>query len=134
VLGSAAADAEVFASGSVSSFAHTNFGDALRWTDGNNWYKAYVDGGNLIIQKKVSGITTILASKPFAATARTSYTIHFRAVGSTLTANVWPTSGAEPGSWMLTATDATFAAGHAGMQFLTQKSTVTVTSFRAGSL
>jgi len=55
-------------------------------------------------------------------------------VGSTLTANVWTTSGAEPGSWMLTATDGSFASGRAGMQFLTQKSTVTVTSFRAGSL
>jgi streptogramin lyase len=134
VLGPAAADAEVFASGSVSSFAHSNFGDALRWTDANNWYKAYVDGGNLVIQKRVSGTTTILASKPFVATARTSYTIHFRAVGSTLTANVWPTSGAEPGSWMLTATDGAFASGPAGMQFVIQKSTVTATSFRAGSL
>jgi hypothetical protein len=134
VLGPVAADAEVFATSSASSFAHSNVGDALRWADGNNWYKAYVDGGNLVIQKKVSGITTILASKPFGATARTSYTIHFRVVGSTLTANVWPTSGAEPGSWMLTATDGTFASGQAGMHFLTQKSRVTVTSFRAGSL
>src|SRR5439155_19563160 len=68
VLGPAAADAEVLATSSISSFSNSNCGDTLRWTDGNNWYKAYIDGGSLIIQKKVSGTTTLLASKPFVAT------------------------------------------------------------------
>ena len=134
VLGPAAADAEVFATGSISSFSNSNFGDVLRWTDGNNWYKAYIDGGSLIIQKKVSGTTTLLASKPFVATAGTSYSIHFRAVGTTLTANAWPSSSAEPSGWMVTATDGTFASGRVGMRVLTQTGTATVTSFRAGSL
>lgn len=134
VLGPAAADAEVFATGSLISFTNSNLGDVLRWTDGNNWYKAYIDGGNLIIQKKVTGTTTILASKPFVAAAGTPYTIHFRAVGATLTVNAWTASGAEPSGWMLTATDGTFASGRAGMRLLTQTGTATVTSFRAGSL
>jgi streptogramin lyase len=134
VLGPTAANAEAFATGSLSSFTNSNFGDVLRWTDGNNWYKAYIDGGNLIIQKKVSGTATILASKPFAATAGTSYTVHFRAVGTTLAVNAWATSGTEPSSWMLTATDATLASGRAGLRFLTQTGTATMTSFRAGSL
>jgi hypothetical protein len=134
VLGPPAANAEVFAASSASAFGHGTFGDALRWTDASNGYKAYVDGSKLIIQKTVGGIATTLASRSFAAAARTSYTIHFRAVGTTLTANVWPTSGAEPSGWMLTATDGTLAWGRTGMQIVTQKSSVTVTSFRAVAL
>ncbi len=111
-----------------------NFGDVLRWTDGNNWYKGYIDGSNLIIQKKVSGTSTTLISMPFSATARTSYTIHFRVVGSTLTANAWASSGSEPAGWMATASDSTFTSGFSGMRFLTQAGTATVTSFLAKSL
>ena len=79
--------------GSLSSFSNSNFGAVLRWTGTHNWYKAYIDGTNLIIQKKVAGANTTLATKPFAASAGTSYTIHFRVVGSTLSANVWAASG-----------------------------------------
>ena len=134
VLGPTASNAEVDATGSLSSFSNSNFGDVLRWTDGNNWYKAYIDGASLIIQKKVAGTTTILASVPFTAAAGTAYTIHFRAVGSTLTANVWAASGAEPSGWMVTASDSTFTSGYCGMRFLTQNGTATVTSFLAKSL
>ena len=49
-----------------------NFGDVLRWTDNNDWYKAYIDGQNLVIQKKVAGTASILATLPFAAVAGTS--------------------------------------------------------------
>jgi hypothetical protein len=90
----------VYATGSLSSFSNSNFGAVLCWTDGNNWYKAFIDGASLFIQKKVAGTATILASVPFTATAGTSYTIHFRAVGATLTANVWAASGSEPSGWM----------------------------------
>ncbi len=134
VLGPTAINAEVFATGSLSSFSNSNFGDVLRWTDGNNWYKAFIDGAHLIIQKKVTGTTTILASVPFAATAGSSYTIHFRVVGSTLTANVWAASGSEPSGWMATASDSALASGFCGMRFLTQSGTATVTSFLANSL
>src|SRR5436309_1636866 len=85
VLGPTASNAEVYVTGSLSSFSNSNFGDVLRWTDGNNWYKAFVDGFSLIIQKKVAGTTTILGSVPFTATGGTSYALHFRVVGSTLT-------------------------------------------------
>jgi hypothetical protein len=106
----------------------------LRWTNGNNWYKAYIDGANSIIQKEVNGLTTIVASVPFKATAGTSYTIHFRVVGSTLTANVWASSGTEPPGWMVTTSDSSLTAGFCGMRFLTQGGTATVTSFQALSL
>ena len=134
VLGPTASDAEVYATGSISSFTNSNFGDVLRWTNGNNWYKAFIDGASLIIQKKVNGVTSILASVPFKATAGTSYTIHFRVVGSTLTANVWASSGSEPGGWMVTASDSSLTSGFCGMRFLTQSGTATVTSFLAKSL
>ena len=134
VLGPSATNAEVYASGSLSAFINSNFGDVLRWTNGNNWYKAFIDGTSLIIQKKVNGVTTILASVAFKATAGTSYTIHFRVVGSTLTANVWATSGSEPSGWMVTATDGSLTSGFCGMRFLTQGGSATVTSFQAFSL
>jgi len=133
-LGPQATDAEVYATASISSFVSTNFGNTLRWTNGNNWYKASIDGSSLFIQKKVGGVSTILASVPFAATAGTSYTLHFRAVGSTLTANVWASSESEPSVWMVTASDSTLTAGYCGMRFLTQNGTATVTSFQAKSL
>ena len=61
-------------------------------------------------------------------------TIHFRAVGSTLTANIWPSSGTEPGTWMLTATDAGLTSGRAGLRLLTNTGTATITSFQANAL
>ncbi len=134
VLGSAAANAEVYATGSLSSFTNSNFGEVLRWTDGNNWYKAFIDGSSLIIQRKVNGVTSILASVPFAASAGISYSLHFRVVGSTLTANVWASSASEPGGWMVTASDSSLTSGYCGMRFLTQSGTATVTSFQAKSL
>jgi streptogramin lyase len=134
VLGPAAANAEVYATGSMSSYANSNFGSVLRWTDGNNWYKAYIDGQNLVLQKKVAGSATILATVPFAATAGTSYTIHFRVVGSTLTANVWAASGSEPTGWMITASDSTLTTGYCGLRILTQSGTAKITAFQADTV
>ena len=118
----------------MSAFSNSNFGDVLRWTDGNNWYKAFIDGTSLIIQKKVSGATTILASVPFAASAGTSYSIHFRVVGTALTANVWASSGSEPGGWMAAVSDSSLSSGQCGLRILTQTNTATITAFQANAL
>jgi streptogramin lyase len=134
VLGPAAADAEVYATGSLSSFTNSNFGDVLRWTDGNDWYKAYLDGQSLVVQKKVAGVTTILAHVPFAATAGVRYVIHFRVLGSTLTANAWAATGSEPAGWMVTAIDTSLTSGQAGLRFLTQTGTATITAFQADAV
>jgi streptogramin lyase len=131
VLGPTATDAQVYATGSMSSYASSNFGSVLRWTDGNNWYKAYIDGQHLVLQKKVAGTATNLATVPFAAAAGTSYTIHFRAVGSTLTANVWASSGTEPSGWMITATDSSLTSGYCGLRILVNSGAATFTNFRA---
>ena len=131
VLGASATNAEVIVTGSISNYTNNNFGGVLRWTDGNNWYKAYIDGTHLVIQKKVSGTTTILSSVAFTASAGTSYTIDFKVVGSTLSANVWASSGTEPSGWMATATDTTFTSGQCGLRILSQSATTTITSFVA---
>jgi hypothetical protein len=132
VLGPVATDAEVLFSGAMSSYSNTNLGAVLRWTDSNNWYKAYIDGTTLVVQKKVSGATTTIGSVPFAATAGTSYTLRFRVVGSTLYAKVWPTGTTEPSSWQITVADTSFASGYCGLRMLAQNGAVaTYTSFLA---
>ena len=132
VLGPVATDAEVVLSGSISIFNYTNFGAVLRWTDTNNWYRAYISGSYLLIQKKVNGTVTTLGTAPFAATAGTSYTLRFSVVGSTLSAKVWQTGSTEPANWMVTATDSTFQSGYCGLRMLVQNgATLTITSFEA---
>jgi streptogramin lyase len=135
VLGATAANSEVVFTGSINSFSNNNFGAVLRWTDGNNWYKAYVDGSSLILQKKVNGATTVLSSVAFAATSGTAYSIHFRIVGTTLTVNVWKAGTTEPSGWMVTATDSSFISGYAGIRAqVLSASTLSITSFKATAL
>ena len=132
VLGPVATNAGVLFSGSMSKFNNTNIGAVLRWTDGNNWYKAYIDGSNLVVQKKVNGSATILGTAPFTATAGTSYTLRFSVSGSTLSAKVWQTGSPEPASWMVTVTDSALQSGYCGLRMLVQNSAVaTYTSFIA---
>jgi hypothetical protein len=118
----------------LSSFTNSNFGDVLRWTDGNDWYKAYIDGQSLVVQKKVAGNTTTLVHVPFAATAGVAYTIHFRVVGSTLMANVWPATASEPSGWMITVSDSSLTSGRAGLRILAQGGTATITAFQADAV
>lgn len=135
VIGTAVANAQIVFSGSMSSFANTNLGGVLRWTDTNNWYKAYIDGGNFFIQKKVAGTSTLLKSKPFPATINTNYTIRFQVVGSALMAKVWKTGQSEPVTWTLTATDNSLSSGYCGLRALIQTGkTAYYSSFAATSL
>ena len=132
VLGPSVSNAQVLFSGSMSSFNNTNMGAVLRWTDGNNWYKAYIDGTSLVLQKKVNGSTSTLKTVPFAASAGTSYSLRFSVSGSMLSARVWKTGTTEPSSWMITVTDSTFSSGFCGLRILDQSgTTATITSFQA---
>lgn len=132
VLGPSATNAEVIFSGSMSSFNNTNLGAVLRWTDTNDWYKAYISGTSLVLQKKVNGTTTMLKTAPFAATAGTSYTIDFSIVGTTLSANVWQTGTSEPYGWMVSVTDSSISSGFCGLRIQLQSgATATITSFQA---
>ena len=134
VLGPTATNAEVLFTGSLSTYNGSNIGAVLRWTDGNNWYKAYIDGTNLVVQKKVSGSTTILGTASFPATGGTSYSLRFRVVGTNLFAKAWQTGNTEPANWMVTATDSTFSSGNCGLRMLDQNGAiVNYTSFLATS-
>jgi hypothetical protein len=132
VLGPTATNAEVLFAGSVNTFSGANIGAVLRFTDTNNWYKAYIEGSNLVVQKKVGGTTTTIATTPFAATAGTSYSLRFRVVGTTITAKVWATSSAESANWTITSSDSSLARGNTGLRMqLGTGVTVTYTSFFA---
>jgi hypothetical protein len=134
VLGPSATDAQILFSGSLSSYSNANLGAVLRWIDGNNWYKAYLTGNSLVLQKRVAGKYTTLATTPFTATAGTSYSVRFQVIGSTLSARVWATGGTEPSTWMATAADSSLSSGFCGVRMLPEGGTATFTSFVAYSL
>ncbi len=134
VLGQVATDSEVIFSGSLNSFQFANLGAVLHWKDTNDWYKAYIDGANLVLQKKVNGSATTLKTIPFAATAGTSYTMDFKSVGTTLSVKVWKTGTTRPSGWMVTASDSSLSSGHCGLRIQLQSGTIaTITSFLAQS-
>jgi hypothetical protein len=133
ILGPANTNVEVVCSGVVNQFAQgkVNMGAVLRWTDGNNWYKALIDGTKLQLFKRVNGKITLLGSAPFSAQGGTSYTLRFRAVGASLFAKAWQSNQPEPGGWTLTAMDGALSTGSGGLRFLMQSGAVIkVTSFR----
>ncbi|HZU66151.1 MAG TPA: hypothetical protein VFA09_02635 [Ktedonobacteraceae bacterium] len=134
ILGPASTNAEVLFTASVNHFnpATVNIGAVLRWKDGNNWYKAFINGTELVILKRIAGTTTRLGSVPFSAVDALSYTLRFRAIGATLFAKAWPANTPEPASWMLTVTDTNrlLLSGSAGLRAAVEAGTVVkVTSF-----
>jgi hypothetical protein len=131
-LGSTASNEQVIFTGKMSGFSDTNIGAIVRQSNVNNWYKGYIDGDDLVIQKRVNGTNTILAEIPFTAYANTLYTVKFKASGNTLSIKAWNASSTEPSNWMSTATDNTFSTGYVGIRSLVQNSvTATYTSFIA---
>ena len=123
ILGPVATNAEVMFTGSMSSYTYNNLGAVLRWSDTNNWYKAYINGASLVVQKRVNGAYTFLGSVPFTATPGTSYTLRFRVVGTTLYARVWRAGTTEPTNWMIMVSDTTFSSGFCGLRILAQNGT-----------
>ncbi len=135
ILGSSISDGRVFATAQTNSFSNTDFGVLLRFTNDNNWYKAYIDGSNLVIRKMVNGTNTQLASTHLSTSANTSYNIRFQAVGTSLQAKVWASSSSEPASWTLSTTDSNLTSGNAGVGISnTGGNTVKYTSFNASQL
>ena len=132
VLGPSMTDSEVIFSGSINSFTNTNLGTVLHWQDSKDWYKAYISGTSLVIQKSVNGTSTTLKTVSFAATAGTSYTIDFKIVGTTLSAKVWKTGTSQPSGWMATVTDSSLSSGYGGLRIQLQSGAIaTITSFQA---
>jgi len=124
LLGPVATDADILFSGSISAFNNTNLGAVLRWTDNNNWYRAYIDGTKLTVQKKVNGTMTAIGSTAFAATGGTSYSLRFRVTGTTLFVKVWQSSNTEPTNWMITVSDTSLSSGYGGLRVRMQSGAI----------
>ncbi len=132
ILGALAVNAEVSFTGSLDNYTSNTIGAVLHWTDGNNWYRAYLDGASLIVQKMVLGMPTVLAAAPFIARAGTAYNVRFRIVGSTLSAVAWARSGTQPSTWMITTNDSTFLIGYCGLRIQDlSNNTATFTAFQS---
>jgi hypothetical protein len=133
ILGPTTTNAQVKFSGTLNSFTKgSNLGAVLRRVDSKNFYKAYISGSALVIEKVVNGTNTKLVSKAFTATNGTSYTLLFSVAGNMLSASVWPTAGS--GSWMVTITDNALSSGNCGLHmYLMSGVTATITSFQATS-
>ncbi|GAC1394023.1 MAG: hypothetical protein NVS4B11_33850 [Ktedonobacteraceae bacterium] len=126
LLGSVHSNAEVMLRGSLNHFnaGAVNLGVVLRWQDTNNWYKALIDGTNVVVLKRVGGATTRLAAVPFPAKDGKVYTLRFRAVGATLFAKVWRSTLAEPAQWTMTVNDTDLTIGQTGIRVLVQQETI----------
>lgn len=134
ILGPTTTDAEVVFSASINQINpnSVNIGAVLRWTDNNNWYKAFINGTELVILKRIQGSTIQLGAIPFSAQSGQSYTLRFRALGATLFARVWRSNDPEPTGWMLTCTDTgtLLLTGSGGLRVALQIDTIVrVTSF-----
>ena len=125
-LGPRTTDADVTFGGSLTFFGNgsSNIGSLLRWMDTNNWYKAYLDGTQLILLKKVAGNLTRLNVVVFPTQSNKEYTLRFRVVGSMLMAKAWLTDQAEPSTWMVTANDTSLTTGFGGLRVVVQKGVV----------
>ena len=118
-------NAEIVATASVNAFGpEVNFGILLRWNDVNNWYKALIDGSQLRVIKQVNGVTTQLGAVRFPVETGKAYTLHFRAIGATLFASVWPSGSSEPPQWMLVVSDISLIAGRGGVRVVIDNNTV----------
>jgi hypothetical protein len=133
ILGPASADSEILVSATVNQFSasgQVNLGVALRWTDGNDWYKALINGTQLQLLGRVHGTTRVLATTPFTARGGVSYTLRFRSQGANLLVKAWQTGLPEPATWTLQTSDTTLTQGMAGIRVVLQNTTtIRVTSF-----
>jgi len=132
VIGVTTDNVDITMSGSINQFGNdVNFGAVLRWTDPNNWYKAFIDGNQLVILRSVNGQKKIIAHMDARTGAGVTQTIRFRSVGAMLFAKVWPSGTPEPQKWLII-TDNTFTTGQFGIRVSEQPTTViTITSFNA---
>jgi len=123
-LGPLVSDAEVAFSGSMNQFHQSNLGAVLRWLDINNWYKAYIDGTNLVILKKSAGTGASLGAVPFNAIANVSYTLRFQVIGTRLSAKAWQTSQTEPPGWQISVADTALHNGYGGIRVVLNNDSV----------
>lgn len=100
-----------------------NVGVAARVQNSSNYYYASVNGGNLVLNKVVSGTVTQLGTTPFADGGALYWVkLSVQGFGLNGTANniqakAWLDGNAEPASYMLTASDSSLQVlGNAGVR------------------
>ncbi len=131
ILGTQYNDAEVIVTAMLDHFNPSHIGVLLRWNNDQNYYKAYADGTNLNLLKRVNGQGGLGQKHPFSAQPNTLYTLRFQVIGTTLRAKVWQADNPEPGNWMVTANDTSFTSGIGGLRpNLAQNATLNVISFQ----
>ncbi len=116
-LGGTLKDTEVVVRLTASSFGDDAGGVYLRFIDANNFYRCFLTGSQLVIDKKVSGsFTGGIGTASFTATSGTYYFIRFHALGTNLMARAWQSGSSEPGTWNINITDSDItSAGHVGL-------------------
>ncbi len=125
LLGPASENVNLVVSGSVNLFGlNASFGVVLRWHDVNNWYKAQIDGTELVVLKRMNSVITRLEALRFTALSGKIYTLHFRAIGATLFASVWQSDQPEPAHWMIVVSDMSLISGQGGVRVVLQNNTV----------
>lgn len=130
-LGPEQSNVDVLIRGSVNYFGSgANLGVVLRWSNAQNWYKAFVDGQSLTILKSVKGVSSQLRTIPFAAQGGRMYAIRFRAIGAMLFVRAWRSDMQEPNQWMIVTSDLNLTSGKAGIRVVLVPDTVmSMTSF-----
>ncbi|HWE27395.1 MAG TPA: hypothetical protein VHB97_05300 [Polyangia bacterium] len=103
-----------------------NGGPVIRRVDGANFYKAFIDGLNFVLQKRVASTFTVLQMVSFALTASQFYWIRFQATGTQLRAKVWPVGTSEPAAWMVDQTDTSLTMGNVGVRMQSNDTTGSV--------
>lgn len=132
LLGPTIMNTSALTTGSLAAFdGESNIGIVLRWTNEGTWYKAYIDGSQLIILKSVEGTITTLASAPFPTPDAIAYSIRFQAIGPLLQVRVWPASIPEPSSWLLSTHDSDLQQGHIGLRLFLTQNVATIDFFSA---
>jgi hypothetical protein len=133
IIGPPIDNVDVTVRGSINQFdTIVNLGIVVRWTDPNNWYKAFIDGNHLSILKDVNGTKSTVKQMDLTTSAGVTQTLRFRSVGTMLLVNAWPGNMPEPQNWMLIANDSSLPTGQFGIRVHEQPTTViTILSFNA---
>jgi hypothetical protein len=146
ILGPATTDSDVTMtftinelSPKVNGKSGADIGIILRWVNPNQWYKAFIDGSNLSLNKHTgAGTSTPLANPfPFKAQAGQLYTLRFRIVGNRLEVKAWASNQPEPPNWMIDTRDKNnpITQGQAGLRAtLMPTTTINVSSFQETNL
>jgi hypothetical protein len=123
VLGPVVTNSEVTFSASLNRYGPSTLGAVLRWSDPNDFYKVMLTGQNLIVVRAVDGMVTPLQEIPFPVRNGAAYTFRFSAIGSQLSAMVWPTGQPAPLNWQISLVDSALTSGRAGLSVLAQDRT-----------